>query len=57
LFDKAGDVLICIGPEGDFTLDEFKLATVQGFSALKLGDHILRAETAAITACAWANWV
>jgi 16S rRNA (uracil1498-N3)-methyltransferase len=57
LFDKAGDVLICIGPEGDFTLDEFKLATLQGFSALKLGDHILRAETAAITACAWANWV
>lgn len=57
LFQREGDVMIIIGPEGDFTPDEFNRATAQGFKALNLGDHILRAETAAITACAWANWV
>lgn len=57
LIDQKGEVLICIGPEGDFTADEFKQAINQGFRSLSLGDSILRAETAAITACAWANWV
>jgi len=57
LADIVGDVVICIGPEGDFSADEFKRAVDCGFKPLSLGDHILRAETAAITACAWANWV
>lgn len=57
LRNSSGDVIICIGPEGDFTAEEFKRATEFGFKPLSLGDHILRAETAAISACAWANWV
>lgn len=57
LFKKEGEILICIGPEGDFTPDEFNNAVNHGFNSLNLGDRILRAETAAITSCAWANWV
>lgn len=48
---KAGnDVLICIGPEGDFTKEEIAMATDKGFEAVTLGEEVLRAETAAITA-------
>ena len=38
-----------IGPEGGFTEDEVKLAKKKGFIPVKLGQRILRTETAAIT--------
>jgi 16S rRNA (uracil1498-N3)-methyltransferase len=38
-----------VGPEGGFTEDEVKLAQEYGFIAVKLGQRILRTETAAIT--------
>lgn len=57
LKDSSGDIMICIGPEGDFSPEEFKKAIESGFKPLSLGDSILRAETAAVSACAWANWV
>ena len=44
--------LILIGPEGDFTEEEIKLATDKKFEALDLGEARLRTETAAIKACA-----
>lgn len=46
------DVVILIGPEGDFTLDEIKLAYERGYSPVSLGEARLRTETAAIMACA-----
>jgi 16S rRNA (uracil1498-N3)-methyltransferase len=46
------DVLVCIGPEGDFTLKEISLALESGFKAISLGDSRLRAETAGVVACA-----
>ena len=45
------DVLILIGPEGDFTPDEIKIAKESGFKAVSLGNARLRTETAAIVAC------
>jgi 16S rRNA (uracil1498-N3)-methyltransferase len=45
------DVLILIGPEGDFTSEEIKLAQKFGFKAVSLGNARLRTETAAIVAC------
>ena len=45
------DVLILIGPEGDFTPDEIKIAQESGFKAVSLGNARLRTETAAIVAC------
>lgn len=46
------DITVVIGPEGDFTSEELRLALDQGFRPVTLGPLILRAETAAITALA-----
>ncbi|MDO9375225.1 MAG: RsmE family RNA methyltransferase [Ferruginibacter sp.] len=42
--------LVCIGPEGDFTVDEIYNATRTGFLPVSLGDTRLRTETAGIVA-------
>jgi 16S rRNA (uracil1498-N3)-methyltransferase len=42
-------VYAVIGPEGGFTEEEVKLAKDKGFIPVKLGQRILRTETAAIT--------
>lgn len=44
-------VLILIGPEGDFSLNEIKTAVDHGFTPVSLSDNRLRTETAAIVAC------
>ncbi|MCR9183225.1 MAG: 16S rRNA (uracil(1498)-N(3))-methyltransferase [Flavobacteriaceae bacterium] len=55
---QAGeDVLILIGPEGDFALSEIELALENNFSAVSLGESRLRTETAAIVACHSAAFV
>ncbi|GLB50199.1 16S rRNA (uracil(1498)-N(3))-methyltransferase [Neptunitalea lumnitzerae] len=45
------DVVMLIGPEGDFSLEEIELAKEKGFEPVTLGDQRLRTETAAIVAC------
>lgn len=45
------DTTILIGPEGDFSADEVKLALDNGFCPVTLGDNRLRTETAAVVAC------
>ena len=49
---KAGAATILIGPEGGFTEAEHALAVAAGFSPVRLGQHILRFETAALAAAA-----
>lgn len=44
-------VTILIGPEGDFSSDEIKLALDKGWEPVSLGHSRLRTETAAIVAC------
>lgn len=53
-FDKRR-IVIASGPEGDFSPDEEHLFASSGFLPITLGDQILRAETAAITAVAVAS--
>lgn len=43
---------VLIGPEGDFTKDEIKLALDAGYQPVGLGDTRLRTETAGLYACA-----
>lgn len=43
---------VLIGPEGDFTHDEIKLALEAGYQPVSLGDTRLRTETAGLYACA-----
>lgn len=48
---KAGhDSVVMIGPEGDFSVDEVKLAIQAGFTPVSLGRSRLRTETAALVA-------
>lgn len=48
---KTEDALILIGPEGDFTEEEIRMASVKGFTGVHLGKSRLRTETAGIAAC------
>lgn len=50
LLHKGEDVLILIGPEGDFSPEEIRLALAYGFEEITLGPQRLRTETAAVTA-------
>ena len=49
--DITRDQLIIIGPEGDFSQNEIKLALKNSFTPVSLGDNRLRTETAGIVAC------
>lgn len=46
------DVLILVGPEGDFSIDEVQLALAAGFQSVTLGESRLRTETAGLNAIA-----
>ena len=45
------DILVLIGPEGDFSDTEIQSALNKGFMPVSLGEYRLRTETAAILAC------
>ncbi len=47
----SSEVTILIGPEGDFSPEEIKLALKNGWQPVSLGNSRLRTETAAIVAC------
>ena len=47
----GNDVTILIGPEGDFSTDEVRMALDNGFKAVSLGNSRLRTETAGLVAC------
>lgn len=51
MIGKDKDVIILIGPEGDFSYEEVILAKQKGFTETSLGTARLRTETAAIVAC------
>ena len=50
------DILIMVGPEGDFTPVELGAARARGFRPLSLGPQVLRSETAALCAVATAAY-
>ncbi len=45
---KGKDAILLIGPEGDFSPEEVKLAENNGYQAIKLGSRRLRTETAGL---------
>lgn len=51
LYKKCENVLILIGPEGDFSPKEVSLAIENDFIPVSLGNTRLRTETAALVAC------
>ncbi len=48
------NISLFIGPEGGWTAEEELLFKEKGLTSVSLGNTVLRAETAAITACAFA---
>ena len=50
IIKKNENILILIGPEGDFSPEEIKFALENGFVPISLGSQRLRTETAAIVA-------
>lgn len=44
LFDE---VVVAVGPAGDFSIAEYELLRASGFNAVRLGANVLRTETAA----------
>ena len=49
--EKGKSCVVLIGPEGDFSQDEVRLALEHGFLPVSLGNSRLRTETAGIVAC------
>lgn len=56
-YSAGHDVVILIGPEGDFSKDEITMAEAKGFEAISMGKYRLRTETAGIVACVQINGI
>jgi 16S rRNA (uracil1498-N3)-methyltransferase len=54
---NSSSILILIGPEGDFSEEEIKMATEKQFIPVSLGKSRLRTETAGVVACHTVNLV
>jgi 16S rRNA (uracil1498-N3)-methyltransferase len=52
---KAANIIVLIGPEGDFTPEEVGLAKKAGFVPVSLGGRVLRVETAAIAVASYVS--
>jgi 16S rRNA (uracil1498-N3)-methyltransferase len=51
LLEHKNDILVLVGPEGDFSPDEIQKALNAGFENLDLGRSRLRTETAGVVIC------
>ncbi len=49
------NLIFMVGPEGDFSNNEIKIAKDNGFKEVSLGNNILRTETAGLYACVAAS--
>jgi len=54
---KGSSYCALIGPEGDFDLEELRMALDHGFQKVSLGPNRLRTETAALVACLTLNLI
>ena|ERR1035437_3533437 len=57
LVKQGVNILILIGPEGDFSAEEVEIAISQGFIPVSLGNSRLRTETAGVVACHTVNLI
>lgn len=53
--DAETPVTVLVGPEGDFSIDEVKLAMDHGYESISLGRSRLRTETAGLSAVMMVN--
>ncbi len=55
--DRNEEVIVLVGPEGDFSVDEVKYALDNGFESISLGESRLRTETAGLMAVTMAQLI
>ena len=55
-FDNCVKILLVVGPEGGFDLNEEEYLLSNGFVSISLGDTVLRAETAPVVALSMMNY-
>jgi len=55
VYKTGEDMLMLIGPEGDFSENELSIAKENGFIPVSLGNERLRTETAGMAACCMFN--
>lgn len=53
--EENPDITVLVGPEGDFSIDEVKMALAHGYESVSLGTSRLRTETAGLMAVAMSN--
>jgi 16S rRNA (uracil1498-N3)-methyltransferase len=53
---SGNDIVIAIGPEGDFTRDEIDLSVSGGFKLVDLGPRVLKSDTAGLAVLAALNY-
>jgi len=51
VYNRGKNVVVLIGPEGDFSGEEIRIAREAGFVSVNLGNSRLRTETAGVVAC------
>ncbi|UKJ07704.1 16S rRNA (uracil(1498)-N(3))-methyltransferase [Solitalea lacus] len=56
-YHKGQEVLVLVGPEGDFSEEEINFALQNDFKPVTLGESRLRTETAGLVACAQLNFL
>lgn len=56
-YTKGKNIIVLIGPEGDFSPAEVEVAIKNGYQPISLGPSRLRTETAAVVACLTVNLV
>jgi 16S rRNA (uracil1498-N3)-methyltransferase len=49
---SSKDALVLVGPEGDFSIEEVRMAVASGYKSVSLGTSRLRTETAGLMAIA-----
>lgn len=57
IIQPKGNYLFLIGPEGDFSQQEVKLAIENNFTPISLGSQRMRTETAALNCVMISNWL
>jgi 16S rRNA (uracil1498-N3)-methyltransferase len=55
--EKYKNIIVFIGPEGDFTPEEVALAEKAGFIPVSLGESVLRVETAAVAVASFIRFL
>ncbi len=53
---KCDTIIIVVGPEGGFTVDEERILTQNGYISTSLGGRVLRTETAGVVAISMINY-